>query len=243
MQDIGHWLLIAHLLRECPSFCFSSRRYGMVNRRQNGAYVTVMFRIEDAGSVLHRKITDWDLFVYIYISIPFATAIFKNMKWLKMHVVFFVWKDGDGSVLAFQRCLPRIKSSLCSFQQVSKVFVGSLLDGAKKSYKMNTFTNRLLKGKIWRWFSNSKMLIYVDCAGSRVFLSRHIGFEWTGCGRCAEEISSWGGSKRAGFEVRLREQVVWNGNFTSTPFAPFVSFYLQESTRGPKKLQNEHFYM
>lgn len=39
----------------------------MVNRRQNGAYVTVMFRIEDAGSVLHRKITDWDLFVYIYI--------------------------------------------------------------------------------------------------------------------------------------------------------------------------------
>ena len=31
----------------------------------------------------------------------------------------------------------------------------------QKSYKMNTFTNRLLKGKIWRWFSKSKVFIII----------------------------------------------------------------------------------
>ena len=31
----------------------------------------------------------------------------------------------------------------------------------QKRYKMNTFTNRLLKGKIWRWFSKSKVFIII----------------------------------------------------------------------------------
>ena len=194
----------------------------------------ILMLLEGTGDVLLL----WVCFVWIWwgssvLVFPIwidpgrGNAIHHKLGWIGMGLRFIHLPLQFIQLVPAMKCCRIYHMIFLQFLEGFGGLCGAPPWWSQKSYKMNTFTNRLLKGKIWRWFSNSKMLIYVDCAGSRVFLSRHIGFEWTGCGRCAEEISSWGGSKRAGFEVRLREQVVWNGNFTSTPFAPFVSFYLQ----------------
>ena len=126
----------------------------------------ILMMLEGTGDVLLL----WVCFVWIWwgssvLVVPIwidpgrGNAIHHKLGWIGMGLKFIHLPLQFIQLVPAMKCCRKYHMIFLQFLEGFGGLCGPPPWWSQKSYKMNTFTNRLLKGKIWRWFSNSKMLI------------------------------------------------------------------------------------